>query len=155
MVPALPAIAVNPGEGQQFLYVLLIEEWHAEYCRLTLMGKPTRPHFYRLKGHKVVPIPGSFEQSVMQYASILRRDRQVADDSGPNWRLSTIFLGMDHNHMALAMNLPIKEHPPLVFETAFFREIEGCQILDRYSTWDEALTGHNRYLTRIKSDSGA
>jgi hypothetical protein len=119
------------------------------------MGKHKRPRFYRLEGHVAVPCTGSYQECAMMFSQILGSERHIAEDEGPGWRLSTIFLGMDHNHHALAMNLPVKQHPPLLFETAFFRKIEGCEILARYTTWEQALTGHNHVLACLKSDSGA
>lgn len=117
--------------------------------------KRTRPQIYRLEGHTVIPIPGDLREAVTEFGASLEQDRHVAVDDGPGWHLSTVFLGLDHNHHGLAMNLPLKESPPLVFETAIFRKTEGVTIADRYSTWEDALSGHNRILSQLKSDSGS
>lgn len=121
------------------------------------MGKHSRPSYYRLDGYAAVPIPGEGYEAVLEFVKVLEAsspDRQVAFTQGPGWDLSTVFLGYDHNYLAVAMGLSPEEAPPLIFETALFRPDDSCEILKRYSTWDEALTGHNLYLTRIKSDSG-
>lgn len=80
-------------------------------------------------------------------------DRQVAESffqhgvTGEILRVSTVFLGLDHNYAP--------HGPPLLFETMAFGAPEemglfgrillhardlGIQL--RYSTWDEAVAGH-------------
>lgn len=50
--------------------------------------------------------------------------------------VSTVFLGINHNLFG--------DGPPLVFETMTF-DLDGrSEIIDRYSTWDEAEAGHMR-----------
>jgi hypothetical protein len=66
--------------------------------------------------------------------------------------VSTVFLGIDHSFGGYG--------PPLFFETMIFRgtpnaEIEKIQrafdqYQTRYSTWDEALAGHNQIVTIIR-----
>lgn len=61
-------------------------------------------------------------------------NRQVAHDMLPGpIRVSTVFLGVDHNF------LPGGE--PLIFETMIFGGAHD-QYQDRYSTREEALAGH-------------
>jgi hypothetical protein len=65
--------------------------------------------------------------------------------------VSTVFLGIDYR---------FGYGPPLFFETMIFRgtpnaEIEQIQAAfdqyqTRYSTWDEALAGHNQIVTIIR-----
>jgi hypothetical protein len=65
--------------------------------------------------------------------------------------VSTVFLGIDYR---------FGYGPPLFFETMIFRgtpnaEIEKIQrgfdqYQTRYSTWDEALAGHNQIVTIIR-----
>jgi hypothetical protein len=55
--------------------------------------------------------------------------------------ISTVFLGLDHSY---------GEGPPLLFETMIFPswtnyEEEYCE---RYSTWDEAVAGHERAVAQ-------
>lgn len=52
-----------------------------------------------------------------------------------NIRVSTVFLGLDHNFSPLG--------PPLLFETMIFGGPHD-QYQDRYSTWEEAEQGHLR-----------
>lgn len=62
-------------------------------------------------------------------------DRQVAFDEIGGVRLSTVFLGLDHNFCP--------EGPPLLFETMTFGG--GWEVCERYATWDEAEAGHARW----------
>lgn len=48
-------------------------------------------------------------------------------------RVSTVFLGLDHRYT--------DDGPPLLFETMIFPGQEFCE---RYSTWEEAVAGHER-----------
>jgi len=57
--------------------------------------------------------------------------------------VSTIFLGLDHGFM---------QDRPVLFETMskFGANADwGDDYFDRYSTWDEALAGHNRIVAEI------
>ena len=78
------------------------------------------------------------------------RYRPDADES---WRvaqtyigdiqISTVFLGLDHNHDG---------PPPLVFETRVFRGPmkDWC---DRYSTWEEAEKGHQEIVEKVMNQT--
>jgi hypothetical protein len=68
--------------------------------------------------------------------------RQLADDHVGGHRVSTIFLLLDHRHLGGG--------PPLLFETMVFDEhgrMTGEQ--HRYSTYDDALAGHQTTLRRL------
>lgn len=68
-------------------------------------------------------------------------NRRVAETRLKDCRVSTIFLGLNHNYGA---------GRPLLFETMVFGgELDG--EMNRYSTWDEAEAGHNAIVERIKS----
>ena len=57
-------------------------------------------------------------------------------------RISTVFLGIDHNHFSQSVS------KPLLFETMVFlygnEDLESNLrgYMERYCTWDEALKGH-------------
>ena len=72
--------------------------------------------------------------------------RVVAKEEIEGSRVSTVFLGLDHNFF--------EEGPPLLFETMVF---DGPldQEMDRYSTWEEAETGHDVMCKRVRSAHGA
>lgn len=65
----------------------------------------------------------------------------VQEDVGGAW-VSTVFLGIDHNHT--------NSGPPLLFETMVFRGDHGGEM-DRYSTWEEAVVGHRRMCDTLTS----
>jgi hypothetical protein len=56
--------------------------------------------------------------------------------------ISTVFLGLDHN---------FGQGPPLLFESMVFGGEDDGEMV-RYSTWEEAETGHKllveKYLTK-------
>lgn len=58
----------------------------------------------------------------------------------PSVYVSTVFLGLDHNFW--------DDGPPILFETMIFGGL--CDDYQRrYSTWDEAITGHRATLDMI------
>ncbi len=89
---------------------------------------------YILQGH--VPV---VEPDLIAWATWLETaDRIVAADDldGTELRVSTVFLGLDHQ---------FGNGAPLLFETMIFGgPHDGYQ--QRYSTWDEAIDGHQRAL---------
>lgn len=73
-----------------------------------------------------------------------KSSRQIANDQLPeNVRVSTIFLGIDHN-FAL-------DGPPLLFETMIFGGPHD-QYQDRYATKEEAIAGHAKALALAKGE---
>lgn len=59
--------------------------------------------------------------------------RHVAFDDIGDIQVSTVFLGLDHNHFG---------GPPLLFETMVFSGNGNDRYCKRYSTWSEAEEGH-------------
>ena len=98
--------------------------------------------YYRLeKGQPVRCPPGDPE----------RLRQQAGDDwvfaktaiEGPNWVLevSTIFLGMDHNWSG---------DTPMLFETLVLKS-DLCELTgQRYSTREEADTGHAKHVVLVR-----
>lgn len=68
-------------------------------------------------------------------------DRGVALDELDGVRVSTVFLGLDHNFSLAG--------PPLLFETMVFGG-KYDQEQERYSTWETALQGHNRIVEMVR-----
>ena len=62
-------------------------------------------------------------------------DRIVARDKKNGIRVSTVFLGIDHNCEETG--------EPVLFETMIFGG-EHDEYQDRYSTWEEAEAGHEK-----------
>jgi len=88
--------------------------------------------WYKLDGHEVMP-------ATVQEAEASLNDvaaRTVGDTTIEGVRVSTVFLGLDHNHSG--------EGPPVLFETMVFaegnRELDGLQR--RCCTWAHAEAQH-------------
>ena len=71
--------------------------------------------------------------------------RHVANTAMPerDAAVSTVFLGMDHYWG----NDP--DHDPVVFETMVFGG-DWDQAQERYTSWDDALAGHERWVQKVK-----
>ena len=92
---------------------------------------------YILEGKEPKPIEDLIEWS--QWFGTA--DRKVALTKLPNnVRVSTVFLGLDHN---FAGGIPI------LFETMIFGG-EHDQYQERYATWDEAEEGHKKAVVIAK-----
>lgn len=92
---------------------------------------------YILDGHEVVPVEDVLEWGAWFENSHERR--RVAEDFVGSVRVSTVFIGLDHQW---------GDGPPLLFETMVF----GGRLddfTDRYSTWDEAEAGHRAALAKV------
>ena len=95
------------------------------------------PLYYVLDGHTPVP------ESDMETFAIWHgtADRRVAlTVLAPGVEVSTVFLGIDHQ---------FGDGPPLLFETMLFSDYDEKEW--RYSTWDEAVAGHERVVAELKA----
>ena len=83
-----------------------------------------------------VPVP---EPDLMKWAQWFEGadKRRVAKTQTLFGWVSTVFLGIDHSFL--------KDGPPILFETMIFRGPLD-QEMDRYSTYEEAVQGHNRMV---------
>lgn len=68
---------------------------------------------------------------------------EITQPSGSTVRVSTVFLGMNHNH-------GLTEGPPLVFETMIFGH-DTARVMDRYTSYAEAQAGHAKIVKGIQS----
>lgn len=69
-------------------------------------------------------------------------DRHVAEDQINGCRVSTVWLGTNHNFLG---------GPPLLFETMVFG-IDGDDLYqDRYTTWQEAEAGHQKAVEWVNN----
>jgi len=96
---------------------------------------------YILDGHNVV-----IEKDLMTWARWFEtanrtvKKTQVVDGVD----VSTVFLGLDHGDLSShELGQPI--HIPILFETMIFGGARDGEI-NRYSTWDEAVAGHDEIL---------
>ncbi len=96
-------------------------------------------HYFLNEDHTYSPC------DLMTWANQFEKGNKVADDIIDGKHVSTIWLGLDHNFLA--------KGPPLVFETMVFDEPEsGHDIyMDRYTTWQQALEGHNKAIEWVKN----
>lgn len=70
--------------------------------------------------------------------------RRVGDDTVGDVRVSTVFLGIDHNHW--------REGEPLLFETMVFGgALDGAQ--ERCSTWEQAEAQHAGFVARARAQA--
>ncbi len=98
-------------------------------------------HKYILIDKKVVEEPDLYKWGAWMEDN--REFLHVGDDSSNGYRISTIFLGLNHQY---------GEGPPLLYETMIFKNGDWQHLYcDRYSTWEEAETGHKEVLERVKS----
>lgn len=100
-----------------------------------MSGIGSRAYYYVLDGH--VPRATTWRES-FGHAEV----RRVASTDLGDISVSTVFLGFDHNW---------GDGPPILFETMVFGGDHGGYEW-RYSTWDEAVDGHNRVVAAVKGD---
>ena len=82
------------------------------------------------------------ECDLLTWARALDNTRRVAAYEKGDVLVSTVFLGLNHR---------FGDGPPLLFETLVFGgPLDG--EMDRYSTWDEAVAGHNAIVARVQQD---
>ena len=85
---------------------------------------------------------GSVEavEDLMEWGKVMQKEnRLVAKVQSGDVRISTVFLGLNHQ---------FGEGPPLLFETMVFGG-KHDQECERYSTRDEALAGHCKMATKV------
>lgn len=81
---------------------------------------------------------------LLAWAKLLENEsyKRVAEDQiGPYW-VSTVWLGLDHNHSI--------KGSPLIFETMVFGPGEDDIFCDRYSTEQEAAEGHVDVVNQLR-----
>jgi hypothetical protein len=88
-------------------------------------------HYILNPDHSVKPC------DLMEWAEYFgRADRIVAKTDLPNgFHISTVFIGLDHQ---------FGNGPLLLFETMVF----PGEDMNRYSTWDEAVAGHQAMIDK-------
>ncbi len=97
-------------------------------------------HLYILDGHNPVE-----EKNVIKWGYwIEKADRHVAVTEFPKCRVSTVFLGINHN---------LEFSEPILFETMVFwtdntKDIE--EISRRCSTWNQAEKIHMEIVEQVK-----
>ncbi len=90
--------------------------------------------------------PADLMEWAEQFEELSKKDeRHVGDDIILGKHVSTVWLGLDHN---------LHRGAPHVFETMIFSEHEPRTdiYMDRYSTWDEAVAGHQKAIDWVKKN---
>ena len=92
--------------------------------------------YYILEGHKAVECKDLKEWGEVQNIENRKVKRETVGEAD----VSTVFLGLDHS---------FGSGPPLLFETIVFGgNFDG--EMNRYETWDEAVTGHDEMVQFLK-----
>lgn len=75
-------------------------------------------------------------------------NRAVAKTTIGDLEISTVFLGLDHNFNPPGLG---HDNTPILFETMVFGSNgEVGNYTQRYSTWEQAETGHNTLVARLR-----
>lgn len=102
-----------------------------------------RPMYYVLFHGQ--PVPEMDFLRWMAWMATEPPDLRVAEDFVGETRISTIFLGMDHNHD--------REGPPILYETMVFTgKMDG--EMWRYSTKEQAQNGHEQVVLMVIDAEG-
>lgn len=102
--------------------------------------------YYRLEGQTPVPCADLQAWCAPEWEA----NRRVAIDKIGPFIVSTVFLGIDHNHT--------DEGPPLLFETMIFVNLTKStygEYQRRCSTWTEAEEMHRKAVQTAKKRQAA
>jgi hypothetical protein len=69
---------------------------------------------------------------------------RIGDDRTEHYRVSTVFLALDHNHF--------RQDDPILFETMVFFTDGDYGAMERYRTWAEAQAGHERIRSMLERE---
>lgn len=100
-------------------------------------------HYYMLDEDNH-PVPVTTDDYIT-WERAKKNQRNVKQEKINGYYISTVFLGINHSFK--------EQSAPVLFETMVFEEREGKErqslqdeYQERYSTWDEALEGHQRAI---------
>lgn len=106
-----------------------------------------RPRYYVLNADNQ-PVP---EPDMMRWAQWFEHANRRVDYTQITSVLtvSTVFLGVDHRHFG--------KGPPVLYETMVFGDADDTDHGEdrRYSTWDDAATGHAMVVKRLRQKQRA
>lgn len=83
-------------------------------------------------------------------------DRHVLDEYIGKYRISTVFMGLDHNFFEDHKPRPV-DYKPIVFETMIFDHKDSDIYCTRCSTWKEAEEMHQvarEWLLKLMHEKG-
>jgi len=98
---------------------------------------PTDRYILAEDGRTPIPCPGP---DLLAWAKRVDETRQTAKDTIGDVRVSTVFLGLDHQW---------GKGPPLLWETMIFGG-EHDDYCDRYSSHEDAIAGHARAVALVR-----
>jgi hypothetical protein len=111
-------------------------------------------YYYLNDDHSISPSTLEEWSNQLEHMTF-NESKNVAEDTIGNKLISTVWLGLDHNHFSVIF---IPTGPPLLFETMIFDTNAsndyslGEDIYqDRYSTWDQAIIGHKKAIEWVKN----
>lgn len=99
--------------------------------------------FYYLNDDKTYR-PATLNEWSTQFEEMsINHTKHVANDIVNGCHISTVWLGLDHNHFG---------GRPLILETMVFNAEKGGEDIycERYSTWAEAAEGHKKAVEWVK-----
>lgn len=110
---------------------------------------------YVLREGKPVEEPDLFKWGEWMEHSV---ERRIDETMIGNFRISTVFLGLDHN---FSRPFPVPDgYQPIIFETMIFNMIDKSKyhrtreefedFCERYTTHEAALEGHRRAVKMVK-----
>ena len=100
-------------------------------------------NYYKLEDKNVVQCKDMMEWAAWYETACLTGDRHVALDFIAGIRVSTVFLGIDHNFSMSGR--------PILFETAVFVGRWGRDVdMFRYCIYEDAEAGHKKIVEEIK-----
>lgn len=108
-----------------------------EMVRLAIRTLPPPTDHYTLDGNTPVPCHNLLEWARWYETS----DRIVAQTEVNGFRVSTVFLGIDHGWRGT----------PILFETMVFPDPPTGPIQYRYQTWEQAEEGHSEVIALVES----
>lgn len=96
---------------------------------------------YILKGKLAIEEP-----NLLRWAEWYEtHSRRVKEDFVNGYRISTVFLGIDHRFSVAYKRFPI------LFETMVFDKGSYDDLrCERYSHWEEAEAGHKKMVAKVK-----
>jgi hypothetical protein len=95
-------------------------------------------------GHYILKDGEPVEVDLLTWArSFGQADRRVAFTKVNGYEVFTVFLGLDHSFGG---------GRPLLFETMVFGEGPMQGQMDRYSTLEEAMHGHERMVATVSAE---
>jgi hypothetical protein len=82
-------------------------------------------------------------KDLQTWGQFMEESRQVCDTMVFGYRVSTVFLGIDHNFD--------DEGPPVLWETMVFPDLPSGEIQERYSSRADAEAGHAATVQKVRA----